>query len=183
MPGEREVARIAAHLDVAHLRMHASAQRLAVDRDAGADAGADRDVRDAAASLARAELGLRERSGIHVGVELDCAIGDGLQRGDQVRVRPARLRRREHSSPVGRAAVELNRPERSDAEAADPAVLELHRVEELQHFGERFRGLARRDAALFENLVDAVPDGAEELRSRLLRPPRRSARRPTCGAV
>jgi hypothetical protein len=42
-------------------------------------------------------------------------------------------------------------------------MLELHRVEELEHFGEGFAGLAGGDAALFENLVDAVADGAEEL--------------------
>jgi len=160
---EREVARVATHEDVAHLGMHTAAQCLAVDRNAGADTGPDSDVRDAAAALAGTELGLGKGGCVHVGVELDGAVGDGLQRGDQVRVRPAGFRRREHASPVRRAAIQLNRPERSDAEAADPAVLELHRVEELEDFGEGFGGLAGGDAAFLDNLVDAVPDGAEEL--------------------
>src|SRR6185436_21126189 len=106
---EAQIALIALHVDVPHLRMHAPAQCLPVDCDACADTGADRDIGDAAAALARAQLGLRECSRIHIGVELDPAIGYRLQGADQIRVGPAGLRRREHPAPTLRATVELDR--------------------------------------------------------------------------
>jgi hypothetical protein len=63
-----------------------------------------------------------------------------------------------------RAPVELNRTERSDAEAAHATVLELHLMKELPHCRERFCRLARRYAALLEQLMHATADGADELR-------------------
>src|SRR5439155_15723568 len=100
-------------------------QELAAGHAAAADAGSDRDVAERVEAAGGAPRVLAQRGRVHVRVEGDRDAEPTADLLADVRVRPARLRRRRDVTPRRRARVRVQRAEGSDPDRVHgPGTLE-----------------------------------------------------------
>lgn len=141
---------------------------VSFDDESDTDAGADGDVGDRLNVRAvTAVVQLADRRRIDVGVEADRHVGKRVAEStDDVRVRPARLRRRRDVAVVGRRSTQRERAEARDADAGDVAEL----LDPRNDVRARLVGRRRRDFARLNDLCDVVRMGTNQLERRAAKP-------------
>ena len=155
---------------MADLAMADAARGFAVNDQADADAGADRDIGEVVQALRAAPAHLRQRGAVDIRVEPDRSIDGGGDRPDDIGVAPAGLVGSEDMPVAGIGAIKADRPERRDPDRSEA----MRRIPVAQRRQDRRERLGRqrgRNGSLIDDLAGTVRQrtdafGAAELDAR-----------------
>ena len=148
---------------MAQLAVGESPCRLAVDDQADAHAGADRDVGEVGETPARTPAHFRPSGTVHVCVESRLRARCKAEPPSHLGSGPFGLGRLRNETPVWRPCIKVDRTEAVDSQACNPLLSPV--LEETCNRAERLLRRSRRDRFLLQDGVRSVRKSTNALRA------------------
>lgn len=163
-PGKACIVGMAAGKDMTHFGVAETANSSAVDHQAAANPGPDRDIGAGALSLSRTPPTFREGSAVDIGIKAQRHAKCPDKGTRQIGVAPARLGRSGNMAPSGRGHVQFQRTKARNANGGQCAVALSRPGQPVDGAADGLGRASRRNALCLQNRARFRQEAEDELR-------------------